>query len=341
MRAIDGKIKHQVERLLQSASASASGGSETGTATTFEQPVLNAGASSLRPNPLALLAKDSGSEEDSGGGSNSEASSEESESEADTRSKRNKAKKNVSAKGQRNNGGDDDPSAGEGKGIYRPPRMEAVPFMDSDRKAEKDAERLQRKRQKLRSSEIFESLREEFSTAPEASGSNGISDVSGEGRKLQSEAAERRNYEEDRFVRLTMSRNDKKDIARRQRDAERLDNFADFGGMQDFDELIDLYGKASGGSNGAKPSKRTDESSGTPSSLVRGKKFESIGDQNIESNRDRAQSKNVRQLGSAVNTSAAIERAAAAFGKFSSSDTGVSPMASKKKSSQKSKRDRD
>lgn len=73
---------------------------------------------------------------------------------------------------------------------------------------------------------------------------------------LDQEAEERRKFEEDRFVRLTMSRKDKKDIKRRTAAAQRLDNFADIADVGDFEELSDLANKMS----------RRDASSATSSS---------------------------------------------------------------------------
>lgn len=333
MRAIDGKIKHQVERLLQSVSAAPVAG-EADSA----QPTLNVNASvqSLRPNPLALLGKDSGSEGNSGSDDSEE------ESEVGQKSKRNKSRrveKNTGATHSRNRGDEMELSKGEDKGIYRAPRMEAVPYLDNDSKAEKEQQRLDRKRQKLRSSEIFEALREEFSTAPEASGSGGISSVSGEAKKLREEALERQNYEEDRFTRLTMSRKDKKDIKSRQKDSERLDHFGDIGGMQDFDELIDLYDKVGAsrnesnvGSSGKKNKSTGREDGASSASLKSGYERNEVS----QSKRDRAHGKHMRDLGSAVNTSAAIERAAMAFSKVAATDTGISPK--KSNSSKKKKR---
>lgn len=311
MRAIDGKIQHQIERLVQLEQAGQGGLQAAVGGAAFEgedkQPILATSNSSLRPNPLALLGGGSGS--DSGGAAGEESDEEEEsneDDEMDQRSKRNKSKK----AGITHTRDGDEYGSSAGKGLYRPPRMEAVPFLDAEGKAEKEAERLKRKRQKLRSTEIFETLREEFSTAPEQSASGGISGLSQEGKKLQAEADERQNFEEDRFVRLTMSRKDKKDINRRTKDMSDLTKLGDFGGIEDFDEIINMFGAdgpagtgggagAGGGSSSKRASRRDDSSR------------ESLGD-----------SKQMRKLGSAVNSSAAIERAAMTFGKFEGTDTG-------------------
>ena len=61
MRALDGKLKHQIDRLMKLSVRSESDPS---------------GSSSLRPNPLALLAKD-GKDDDSEEESDTKASSSE------------------------------------------------------------------------------------------------------------------------------------------------------------------------------------------------------------------------------------------------------------------------
>lgn len=61
MRALDGKLKHQIDRLMKLSTRSESDPS---------------GSSSLRPNPLALLAKD-GKDDDSEDESDIKASSSE------------------------------------------------------------------------------------------------------------------------------------------------------------------------------------------------------------------------------------------------------------------------
>jgi len=100
-------------------------------------------------------------------------------------------------------------------------------------------EKLERKRKKLKNSEILESLREEFGDAPEAAASSGIE--SGKDKKLlEEEEAERRNFEEDRFVRLTMSRKDKQSIKKRERSLTNYNNMADIGDVGEFEELADL-----------------------------------------------------------------------------------------------------
>lgn len=126
-------------------------------------------------------------------------------------------------------------------GIYRPPRMQAVMYTENEKQLDKTKEKLKTKRQKLKNSEIMESLREEFGVGPEMSSSAGTGVDTADLRALKMEEEERRKYEEDRFVRLTMSRKDKKDIRKREREsAQALNNITDIGDIGEFEELNDL-----------------------------------------------------------------------------------------------------
>jgi len=317
MRAIDGKIQHQIERLVSVAQVQArpasAGGAFEGQ---YNQPVLLASNSSLRPNPLALLGDDCADDGGAGRAGDEEEEEEDSDEDdrMDQRSKRNKGKKANARDGGEDDGQD---SRGGSKGLYRPPRMEAVPFMDADGKAEKEAERLKRKRQKLRSTEIFETLREEFSTTPEISASGGIAGLSQEGKKLQAEADERQNFEEDRFVRLTMSRKDKKDIARRTKGMSDFTKIGSFGGIEDFDEIINMYDQEGGGR-------------GSSAGLAPGASKSSDSSHKGRDSTSTSDSRKMRKLGTAVNSSAAMERAAMTFSKFEGAGTGTGTGKGKK-----------
>lgn len=88
------------------------------------------------------------------------------------------------------------------EGVYRPPRIAAAPFKDDERESEKRGAKLERTRKRVRNSEMFEALRQEFGSAPEEASNTGLTAVNVEQRVLQEEEDERREFEEDRFVRL-------------------------------------------------------------------------------------------------------------------------------------------
>ena len=227
MRPIDGKLHYQVDRLIKLSSLDEK----------------EAALSALRPNPLALVPKDNEDDDDDDddeqdenededdNNNNSEDDVDVDEDEGDGgRSRRGSSSK----KGNASNGSRRRDQTTE---KYRAPRMAAVQFKESESAAAKRDKQLSRTRRKLKNSEIVEALREEFGSAPEQSSSSGVAGVSGEARRLAAEEAERREYEEDRMVRLTMSRKDKQDIRRRTADAQRLDNMDELGGFDDLEDL--------------------------------------------------------------------------------------------------------
>jgi U3 small nucleolar ribonucleoprotein protein LCP5 len=304
MRQIDGKIKHQVERLIQQSKFSDSGDNNNNDNGGDERLVLNNSGANLRPNPLALLPKadaaDSDDSDDSDGNDSNDGN--------DNKSNRKKGGKGRGEHDMDINTGRGSVGKMSSSGVYVPPRMEAAPYagsLDSEKSAEKEAEKLRRKREKLRSSEIYDTIREEFSTAPEMTASSGMNNNTGQEKILQAEAKERQDFEEDRFVRLVQTRKEKKNISSRRNNIDRLDRFDDIGHVRDLDSLAEVYEKASGGS-------------GAMSSIGKKKSRDSYNDDDGESsNRDSRSAKKgkkkMHDVGAAVSSSAAMERAAAAF----------------------------
>lgn len=205
MRPLDAKLKYQIDRLLTYASLD-------------EKEMKSA---SLRPNLAAMLDDD-----DSDDDNDHDQADDESNEENDPA-----------------NESDDDNSKIDRKNnqIYKAPKLAAMPYQDTESAIEKREKQILKKKNKLRNSEILETLREEFSTKPEQSSSSGIgSFATGEQRKLKAEAEERRRFEEDRFIRTSLSRKEKKDLRKRSRDANNIDNFDSLGDVDDFQDLADL-----------------------------------------------------------------------------------------------------
>ena len=202
MRPLDGKLKYQIDRLVKLAGM----GEQEQTSST------------LRPNPMALLAKE--------GGDGEQESSENESEDGDSDDGRGKEGTLIA-------GGD---------GIYRPPRMESARFDDAEAKAERQEERLKQKRKKIKNSEIFDALREEFTSAPEASTSTGMSSMSGLEKKLKADAQERTDFEEDRFVRMTMTKKEKQAIKRKEREISQNNLLGGFGAnVDDLDDLAESF----------------------------------------------------------------------------------------------------
>ena len=201
MRPMDGKLKYQIDRLVKLA--------EKG-----EQEQVS---STLRPNPMALLAKD------------------DDDNESDKHSDNDSGDEgNVSKRGNALVAG--------GDGVYRPPRIESARFDDAEAKAERQEEKLKQKRKKIKNSEIFDALREEFTSAPEASTSTGMSSMSGFEKKLKADAKERTDFEEDRFVRMTMTKKEKQAIKKKEREVTQNNILSSFGAnVDDLDDLVDSF----------------------------------------------------------------------------------------------------
>ena len=130
--------------------------------------------SSLRPNPAALVPRDHSDDDDN---DDSEGDDEDDESgggshrSTHTRHNQSGTKKNA---------------------FYKVPKMAAMPYQENEKEADKRLERMQRQRKKLNNSEIMETLREEFGSAPETTSSSGMSKINLQQRQLVEEADERR-----------------------------------------------------------------------------------------------------------------------------------------------------
>jgi hypothetical protein len=124
-------------------------------------------------------------------------------------------------------------------GVYRPPRMAAVPYeegegKDGGRKKKGKEEAAARKNlEKLRRSELLQTLTEQFSDKPELVAERGNMRTAAQ-QKVEDAEEERRRFEEDRFIRLVTSKKDKKARKAADQQATRLETIADIG---DFHEL--------------------------------------------------------------------------------------------------------
>jgi hypothetical protein len=181
MRPLDGKLKHQIDRLVQLSEMSPADLSKVQS------------TDLLRPNPAALLG-----------------ASDDKKSKNSGNSKKNKKAAAVSSdedidSDEMDDDGSDDgeeEEKGESAGVYKVPKRTAVPYRESETALERKEQKLEKQRAKLKRSELMDTLREEFGSAPEAAASSGLGMKSGDLRKLQEEADERRQFEEERFVRL-------------------------------------------------------------------------------------------------------------------------------------------
>jgi len=196
MRPLDAKLKYQLDRLLQIAAAMPAE-AEIGPTNGHKDPL------SFRPNPDALVGK-------TGGG----------DLEEDEKGERSEA--NVI----------------DDRSVYRPPRMAAVPYGEGEgaeggrKKTRKEEAAARTKLERLRRSELLQTLTEQFSDKPELVAERGNMRTAAQ-QKVEEVEEERRRFEEDRFIRLVTSKKDKK--ARKTADQQaRLETITDIG---DFHEL--------------------------------------------------------------------------------------------------------
>ncbi|KAG5185890.1 hypothetical protein JKP88DRAFT_310794, partial [Tribonema minus] len=190
LRPLDARLKYQLDKLFRAAAAPASGGARAAPHPDAAEHAAAAAAAadplSFRPNPDALVAKDGGG----GGGDGDGAAQSDGDGEPRLGGYRAKA----AARGRR--GGAD----GSGGGARRRQRREDGAAGTRRR----DERRVERRRDRARTGEILETLREEFGDRPEVvRGGGGSGMVNDQARrKLDREERERREFEEDHMIRL-------------------------------------------------------------------------------------------------------------------------------------------
>lgn len=216
MKPLDSKLKHQIDRLMKLSTMDAS------------EQVTN----SLRPNVANLISKN---------GSKMLSKKDLADNDSDDDSNNDAVEEEDSGSGHQSDSDDNGDVANEDQ-LYRAPRMEAVPYIDAEYKANKEAEKLRQKRKKIKNSEIYAALREEFSSAPEQTSSTGIDGFTALEKKLKSDAKEKQDFEEERFIRMTTTRKEKKARKRSEREVNHLNLMRGFGNVEDFDDVIEAVG---------------------------------------------------------------------------------------------------
>ncbi|GMI14935.1 hypothetical protein TrLO_g10400 [Triparma laevis f. longispina] len=168
-----------------------------------------------------------------------------------------KSSKTVAVKKSSNNDADENKDK-----VYRAPRLQAV--VDDSQKASKKDKQHARNLERMKNSEIMQGLRQEFTDAPEESGIDGVSGAEGgglmvnreAGRKIREAEEERKDFEEERFVRLVTGRKEKKEKARLEREGMSINALADLGSFADgvssfmSEERMEGRGRRGGGGGG-------------------------------------------------------------------------------------------
>ncbi|RLN02961.1 hypothetical protein BBJ28_00000933 [Nothophytophthora sp. Chile5] len=136
-------------------------------------------------------------------------------------------------------GQDDEEEGVEGAkdGIYRAPRLASVPYEEEERAQVKQAKKDERNRKRLQKSTILSELREEFSERPTEILASGTSVVD---KEIAREEAEKKDFEESRFVRLVTSRKDKIRKRQREQEANRADNVGSIDNFAAVQDILSL-----------------------------------------------------------------------------------------------------
>ena len=199
-----------------------------------------------------LMADEEGEgsgEDGEGGGRGGEGSGSDSDSDSDLDAiasmaakkslNKNPAAAKKSTKKSSSNYYDDDDN-GEDSAVYQIPKTHAVDY-EGDKKSKRERQKA-KNLERMRRSELLQSLQSEFSNKPETSGIDGVSGAEGgglminreQGRKLKEQEEERRAFEEERFVRLVTGRKEKKLKARLEREGMSVNALADDLGVGSF-----------------------------------------------------------------------------------------------------------
>lgn len=193
-RNLDKKLRYQIDKLLSfqsNASSFAAGG---------EDPLQ------FRPNVDAMDEDKKGDDRDDHDQDDGSSGGESESVDRDEDLKRAKQTVSASRKGNVKDDSDETP------GLYRAPRLTAVPYTLD--KVDRNAELEKRQRRRLRASELARALRTEFGDAPEQDDIHGGTEVGKQreaARRLAEKEAEKTRFEEDAMVRLTTTRKEKKE----------------------------------------------------------------------------------------------------------------------------------
>ncbi len=204
----------------------------------------------FRPNPDSMLWKEDedsdepsnfdGDNEDSDE-ANDDSDGEEDEDEDDEEILAAKAalkagRASSSKKKKHNNdpddGGDDDYI---NNGVYRAPRITAVPFEEKEKYKMKEERLLKKQRDRMKKSELLSTLKATYGDMPEEDDFGGGASLGKQresARRLAEREAEKTKFEEETFVRLTTSRKEKKMKNRIMREEiSNLHSIADIGNL--------------------------------------------------------------------------------------------------------------
>lgn len=218
IRPIDYKLRYQVDKLVKTA--------VTGTINASDP--LN-----FKANPDNLMNNEDDDDEDDS----------ESDGEMDDERMKSRRKK-------KNNDDDDDETDDKIK-KYVPPKITPMPY-DEDTAAEKQSKLREQARKRALNSALVDEWKEEFLDTPiEISGSSRAQQL------IQKELREREKYEEDNFVRLPMTKEEKQRMKRLSTMGNLGHELTRFGGLGTSGKGQKRKSSASGGGGGGGRKKKS------------------------------------------------------------------------------------
>lgn len=202
IQSLDNKLKHQIDRLLKFSV-------ENKDATNEELQ-----SDLLRPNLTSLL-NDSDEENDT---------DDESEEEE---------KKSKKSKGKKSRDEDDED-------LYSINKLNTTYYNEDEKASDKKNKKLLKLKNSLKSSELMASLRDEFSSAPYQESNSGLGtiDDNDDVKKAIEYENDLKKYEEDYFVRKTLTKKDKKLLKNKEKNL--LNNLTNFNNLANFNDLDEL-----------------------------------------------------------------------------------------------------
>lgn len=215
VRPLEKKMRYQLDKLLSMAASSStfSAAADSNLSTGNDNPV-SSDPLAFRPNPKSMLGKDDdGQDNNSSSDDQMLSNSEDGSSDEEEDEELMAARKAISNGRSKKKNSNVDGSNVESAGLYRAPRLAAVPFAEKEKQAEKEERMLKKQRDRMRKSEVLSTLKAAYGDTPEEedfTGGAALGKQREASRRFNEKMEEKMRYEEDAMVRLTVSRKDKK-----------------------------------------------------------------------------------------------------------------------------------
>jgi len=227
LRGLDRKLRYQLDKLLAHATTANS-------AQFAQQQQQHEDPLQFRPAVADDDSSDSSDDDDSiPAAAHQQRSDDDDDDESDLDDDLAAAKRTMALAQQKrtHKKDDNDDAAAESAAaaIYRAPRLAAVPYTHDAEDRQRVQER--RHRQRLRAGEVAQTLRAQYGDAPEQEQHSQVQQRAA-AQRLAARQHEREQFEEDNMIRLTVSRQEKKEQKRLMREeASNLAAISDLGNL--------------------------------------------------------------------------------------------------------------